>query len=69
MFTLEFFLPFLKVRFNEKKIAKFLFSSRRHTDQTFHCTQLYCLNFRAQNSTLKVCTSEKNISRFEWLTN
>ena len=44
----------IKVRFNQKKIVKFLFSSHRHTDQTFHCTQLYCLNFRAQKSFLKV---------------
>ena len=44
----------IKVRFNQKKIVKFLFLSHRHTNQTFHCTQLYSLNFRAQKSTLKV---------------
>ena len=57
----------IKVRFNQKKIVKFLFLSHRQTDQTFHCTQLYSLNFRAQKSTLKVnilvVSVSKNISR------
>ena len=51
---------------------KFLFSSHRQKDQTFNCTQLYCLNFRAQKSTLKSASllyQWKNLSRFEWLTN
>jgi len=59
----------VKGTFKSEEILEISIFVPSTTDQTFHCTRLYSLNFRAQKSTLKVVSVRKNISRFEWLNN
>ena len=53
----------LKVRFDEKEIVKLLILCHRQTDQTFHCIQRVCLNFRAQKCSKYKAVKQKTAGK------